>query len=153
MWNWNLENFTSGWRIRNVKELLKRRSVMFQRFRRSLLSDGVEAGCSIITHVIIQWLQMVNSWYRSLRNSGLTMNKDLVVRRVPSDSATRLHITLVGRFRASDNYKTDVRYDTIRHKLIYSSCSTHGTKNKNIYKEETPVKRQSPLSPVQFRDP
>jgi len=74
---------------------------MLQRCRSWLLSDGVSARCSVVRQRSVQCSQMVNSWLRSLWKSGWSLNFDLVVSRLSSDPATRLHIELVFRFVAS----------------------------------------------------
>ena len=97
-----------------VSELLKSRSVMFQRCRSWLLSDGVSARCSAVKQRNVQCSQMLNSWLKSLWKSGLSMNFDLVVSRLASNSATRLHVALVLWFVASSENCND-RQQTVNH--------------------------------------
>jgi len=104
---------SSGRLCVKVQELLKRRSVMLQRCRSWLLSDGVSARCSVVRQRNVQCSQMVTSWLRSLWKSGWSMNFDLVVSRLSSDPATRLHIAPVLRFLASsENCNNRMAYDS-----------------------------------------
>ena len=86
-----------------VSELLKRRSVTFQRRRRSLLSDCVHGD----RQTALQYSQILSSWLRSLWNSGSSTNVDLVVSRSPTESVVWLHSVDMFRLLASSENCSD----------------------------------------------
>jgi len=76
---------------------------MFQRRRRSLLSDRVDAVCSTVRQRNVQCSQILSSWFKSPRNGGSSTNFDLMLSSLSIESATRLHISVVFRLLASEN--------------------------------------------------